>query len=145
MKKSHYIFLILFLLTLTAFWVAFDHQNHAGMSENAVQKAPAKMRVSQHSSDHATIDRIRMVAKRRLPNVDFQQREDVVFADIDPKIDELEVMELLLAVETEFEIDIPDRAISDLVGISHRRDLRRHLSLSLIAQLLREVEPSEDR
>jgi acyl carrier protein len=145
MKKFHYILVILFLLTLTALWVTFNHQNHASIFENAVQTSPAKMRGSPHSSDHSTTDRIRMVAKRRLPNVDFQQREDVVFADIDPKIDELEVMELLLAVETEFEIDIPDARINDLVGISHRRDLRSHLSLSLIAQLLREVEPSEDR
>jgi recombinational DNA repair protein RecR len=39
------------------------------------------------------------VAQNRLPDVDFTQHEKTVFSQVDEKIDELEVMEILLAVD----------------------------------------------
>lgn len=78
-----------------------------------------------------------------MPDVDFTQHENTVFSQVDEKIDELEVMEILLAVETEFDVDISESRINDLVGIPNRRALREHLSLSLLAELLEGLDPSQ--
>lgn len=60
----------------------------------------------------------------------------MTFAEIDPQIEELDVMEVLLEIELEFGIDIPQETINQKIGEEHRRDLRSHLSLSLIAEFV---------
>lgn len=91
---------------------------------------------------HTTLERVRQVAQTKMPHMNFSNHEQTVFAEINPQIDELAIMELLLAIETEFSIDIPASAINERVGSPHRRDLRNHLSLALIAELLCDAAPA---
>lgn len=91
---------------------------------------------------HTTLERVRLVAQHQLPQMNFHHQEQTVFAKINPQIDELAIMELLLAVETEFAIDIPASAINERVGLPHRQDLRNHLSLAVIAELLSDATPA---
>ncbi len=140
MKKLLIGFIFSILLVL-GIWLALTKPvkpNHNDVSKNSVSTQRARL---PHTSRHAgVLDRVRAIAQQRLPKVEFIQREDLVFSQLDPKIDELEVMELLLAVETEFDLDIPEERINERLGSANRRDLVNHLSLSLVAELVDGVE-----
>lgn len=84
------------------------------------------------------MERVKVAAQRKLPGVNWDQGLDKPFATVDPGIDELSVLEVLLEVETEFDVDLPEDAINLRVGEQHRRDLKHHLSLSLIAECVKE-------
>jgi acyl carrier protein len=107
--------------------------------------SPQRTRLSKSTRHQSLLERVRIVAQRSLPDVDFTQREELALAQVDTKIDELKVMEFLLDVETEFDIDIPESRINEFVGASHRRDLVNHLSLSLIAELVDGIPSSAVR
>lgn len=92
-----------------------------------------------------TLERVRTAAQRKLPDVTLNQKEDIVFVDIDPRIEELDVMEVLLEIETESGIDIPQETISQRVGEESRRDLRSYLSLSLIAECVDAILRNPER
>lgn len=80
-----------------------------------------------------------------MPNVKFDGHEKTNFSEFNPVIEELDVMEILLAVEADFGIDIPEKAINAMVGYQNRRNLRGQLSLSQIAELVDAVVPSAVR
>ena len=103
-----------------------------------------RLREKRLSRESQTLERIRSAAQRKLPDVNLDQKERVVFSEIDPQIDELDVMEILLEIETEFGFDIPQDAITQRVGREHRRNLRSHLSLSLIAECVDAILTSPD-
>jgi hypothetical protein len=92
-----------------------------------------------------TLERVRTAAQRKLPDVTLNQKEDIVFVDIDLRIEELDVMEVLLEIETESGIDIPQETISQRVGEESRRDLRSYLSLSLIAECVDAILRNPER
>lgn len=123
-------------------WSAIqDEKPKNGSSSSAVER----IRPARIERDALILERVRTAAQRKLPNVRLNGKEGVVFAEIDPEIDELDVMEILLEIESEFDIDIPQETINQQIGQEHRRDLRSHLSLSLVAEfvdgILRHPEP----
>lgn len=104
-----------------------------------------RMRERKPERQARTLERVRTAAQRTLPGIPLEKQESTVFARIDPAIDELDVMEVLLEIETEFAVDLPQEVIYQRVGQEHRRDLRSHLSLSLIAECVEEVLVNQER
>ena len=141
--------LVLFLLislTILAIWKFFSsNQIEISESNQASLTSSANSRIRNNQKNSQTLERVRSAAQRRLPAVKFDGQEKTKFSDFDSVIEELDVMEILLSVETEFGIDIPEKTINELVGYENRRNLREQLSLSLLAGLVEEVLPSEDR
>jgi acyl carrier protein len=141
--------LVLFLLislTILAIWKFFSsNQIEISESNQASLTSSANSRIRNNQKNSQILERVRSAAQRRLPAVKFDGQEKTKFSDFDSVIEELDVMEILLSVETEFGIDIPEKTINELVGYENRRNLREQLSLSLLAGLVEEVLPSEDR
>jgi len=137
---------LLISLTILAIWKFFSSNQYEISEPNqASLTSSANSRISNNQKNSQTLERVRSAAQRRLPAVKFDGQEKTKFSDFDSVIEELDVMEILLSVETEFGIDIPEKTINELVGYENRRNLREQLSLSLIAGLVEEVLPSEDR
>jgi acyl carrier protein len=134
MKRSHLLVLSTFLITGIMAWWWWPVSKPVGSSVDPSQGETVRSRARRIAPEARTLERVRTAAQRKLPEVRFDHKEDLPFAGIDPGIDELDVMEILLEVETEFGIDIPQVAINRQVAAEHRRDLRGHLSLSLIAE-----------
>lgn len=144
MKKLA-LFLLIFL-TILAIWKFFSSNPiEKSESNQASLTSSASSRISNNQKNSQTLERVRSAAQRRLPTVKFDGKEKTKFSDFGSVIEELDVMEILLSVETEFGIDIPEKTINELVGYENRRNLREQLSLYLIAGLVEEVLPSEDR
>lgn len=134
--------LISLLLPLTAFllwwgWPTTEPRQATGAAPHVESTTnPRDRRPAAHSQ---TLDRVRTAAQRKLPDTSLKDKDEITFAEIDPAIDELDVMEVLLEIETEFGIDIPQDVINQRIGPEHRRDLRGHLSLSRIAECVNAV------
>lgn len=136
---------LLCFLTLVVIMLAKLPRDVPPQSTDPVPLSPpiaSRERNNDMLRQHTTLERVRLVAQHQLPQMNFHHQEQTVFAKINPQIDELAIMELLLAVETEFASDIPASAINERVGSAHRRDLRNHLSLALIAELLGDATPT---
>jgi acyl carrier protein len=130
------------LTALVAWKVFSSHPKSVSASSQAPASSAARSSMSKNPMKSQILDRVRSIAQRRLPEVKFHGHEEMKFSQLDPAVTELDVMEILLAVETEFDTDIPEKSINGLVGDQNRRNLREHLSLSLIAELVEEVLPS---
>lgn len=133
MKGSHILIGIL-VVGLAGWWMFSGPDRIPTQEPQPPSSQPDRARDARPDRDGRILSRVRAAAATRLPEVDFGGRESLPFAEIDPGIDELDVMEVLLAVETEFDLDLPERTITDRIGLENRRDLRSHLSLSLIAE-----------
>jgi acyl carrier protein len=133
------------LLAGFVLWLAWPLK-HEQVSRVAgiTTKAPV-LKQARFAKKSLTLERIRTTAQRRLPQVRFEGKEDVAFAEIDASINELDVFEVLLEIEAEFGVDIPQAAINQLVGVENRRDLRSHLSLLLIAECVDEILQDSER
>jgi hypothetical protein len=142
MKKIVTAFILAACLA-SGIWLALPNKQEVENSSAPDAVSMQRTRKFNSAKHQSLLDRVRSVAQNRLPDVDFTQHEKTVFSQVDEKIDELEVMEILLAVETEFDVDISESRINDLVGIPNRRALREHLSLSLLAELLEGLDPSK--
>lgn len=107
-------------------------------TENS-QNYKTKHSDSRPSREENTLARVCAAAQRKLPSIRLVGRENIVFAALNENIDEVNVMEVLLSVESEFHIEIPDSAITDRIGREHRRDLVNHRSLSELARVVEEL------
>ncbi len=137
---------LLIFLTILAIWKFFSfNQMEISESNEASLTRSTNSRISKNQKNSQTLERVRSAAQQRLSAVKFDGQEKTKFSDFDPVIEELDVMEILLAVETEFETDIPEKTINELVGYQNRRNLREQLSLSLIAELVDGVLPPAAR
>lgn len=145
MKRSH-ILLLSFLPVIGILswwgWAAMDGDR---VPEPTSQVGSLRPQDRRSVNPSQTIARVRMAAQRRLPEISLENQDEITFAEIDPRIDELDVMEVLLEIETEFGIDIPETTINQRIGQEHRRDLRSHLSLSLIAEFVDGILQSPER
>lgn len=92
------------------------------------------------SHGERVLERVRIAAQTKMAGVELKGREDLLFAELSPDLDELDVMEVLLAVETEFDMEIPDTAITDRIGRENRRDLLHHLSLRELARVIEDLQ-----
>lgn len=144
-KRSHIFISFLTLIIGMLVWWGWTFNLADSPTRDSALVEPQKPRGKRVTRENNTLERVRTAAQRKLPDVTLNQKEDIVFVDIDPRIEELDVMEVLLEIETEFGIDIPQKTISQRVGVEHRRDLRSHLSLSLIAECVDVILQNPER
>lgn len=124
-----------FLLLLIGFLVWFvQRDNQEGQKAEGAKEISSGSRRDGGKRIDRILERVRKAAESELPQVSFVGKEDISFASVDGTISELDVMEVLLAVETEFSLDIPERMLNEKVGSRNRRNYLNHLSLSQIAE-----------
>jgi len=139
------LFLVISLTILVIWKLSSSNQWRVIESNPSPTTISANSRINKEQKKSEILKRVRNIAQRRMPNVKFDGHEKTNFSEFNPVIEELDVMEILLAVEADFGIDIPEKAINAMVGYQNRRNLRGQLSLSQIAELVDAVVPSAVR
>lgn len=145
MKRSHILILSFLPVIGILFWWGWAAKDGDRVPEPTSQVGSLRPQDRRSVNPSQTLARVRTAAQRRLPEISLENHDETTFVEIDPRIDELHVMEVLLEIETEFGIDIPQDTINQQIGQEHRRDLRNHLSLSLIAEFVDGILQSQKR
>lgn len=134
MRKILPLFAIsLLILSLWLFWPSNPDSSQSGLQENRKQTRSVRADGTLHDR---VLARVRLAASSVLPNIDFEGKESIRFSQIHEPIEELDVMEVILAIETEFDLDLSQAEITARLGRENHRDLRDHLSLAILAELV---------
>lgn len=139
--KVRPLILLVLSLCLVGSWVWWRYGGSSGLEtppQRPIIDTQSKLD-RRTTKSWATLQRVLAAAQRKLPDIDLRQRENQPFSQIDPSIDELQVMEILLEIETEFGVDITQVQINQKVGEDQRRDLREHLTLFQVAECVEET------
>lgn len=121
---------LLVVLLVSLLWSRGPDQSSSTQSRELVSDQPKRSPVT-------ILDRVRSVAQARLPAYSFRSNEAVVLSQIGAGVTELETMNLLLAIEREFEIDISKQELVEELGSPLEfKELREHLSLARLAVLV---------
>lgn len=129
------LFIIVSLVGLCVWllWPGSPASPQTGQQENQRKSRLIRDKGTLHDR---VLARVHIAASSVLPNIDFQGNEGMPFSQIDDSIKELDVLEVVLAIETEFELDLSQAQIIARLGEDHHRDLRSHLSLRILAELV---------
>lgn len=124
----------LVVLLVGLFWL-----RSGGRGEISHEQA-TKSEASRSSLSDVVLARVKKAAKTKLPGVELDGRESVTFGQLEGGIDELDVMEVLLAVETEFGADVSEKAIRERIGVENRRDYLNHVTIRMLAEIMEESQ-----
>lgn len=117
------------ILVLWALWASIEN---FPSSKSATE--PKSERVSYR---RILLDRVRKAASNRLPKYSFSGKDALVFFIIDERFSELEVREVVLAVETEFQTDLNNSDFEKKLGSKEKSlNLREHLTLQMLAEMV---------
>lgn len=126
---------ILIFSLILSFLILYDYFHKDQDLKNESQQETVSSR-SRISPEKINIERVLKSIKKDYPGISFSGNISRKFSDYDPPLDDLDVMEILLAVETEFNTDISQKEIYQIVGEENRNNLSEHLSVEIISKLL---------
>ncbi|MFC7339212.1 hypothetical protein ACFQY0_18605 [Haloferula chungangensis] len=100
MKRGHILILSLLPVTGMLFWWGWSVAD-TGRAPNGTSRVESTRALERRPDVQSqTPERVRTAAQRKIPDVHLEQNDGIAFAEIDPRIDELDVMEILLEIES---------------------------------------------